>query len=158
MKFVIALFLFFLIACNNNTPKPVSGITISSDTSILSIVTDIDVYKPTAVWFTYVPVVPFDKNDRLPGPKDYYLNAILEFDKSTITELFLRSSRDIEKLITPQQAAPYKFPWIPDKLLNEIEQSAEIKEYAATKFYKGILIHGNFIIVGNKVVLILFTM
>ena len=103
-------------------------------------------------------MIPEDKNDWLAGPKDYHLEAIMEFDKSTVTELFLRSSREIDKIITPQETEGFKFSWMPDKLLKEINQLKEIKEYVANKFYRGVLVHGSFIIVGNKVVLKLFTM
>jgi hypothetical protein len=119
---------------------------------------DLSVLKPEKVWFQYGPVVPASDDDLVPGPTDYKLEAMLQFSDSSFNKLVSISAVTVIKNLKKDELLDYQFQWLTETDKKMIREAKDIVQYSADKFYKGGLIHGNYMVVNKFVFLYLYTM
>ncbi len=113
-KIYILITTILLLSCgqhkdkvdNETAKKGNFSTTISTDTSKLTNIIDIKVFKPTHVKFKYTFIGKSGQDERIsvPGPSDNYLQAILYFDTTTFKNL----KNKYYKLITFPQTSTNK--------------------------------------------------
>lgn len=108
----------------DTTKKGNISTTISTDTSRLSKLININISKPTHAKFKYVFIDNSGQNSifSTPGPSDSYLEAILYFDAITFKTLrtkYVDTSYNSPNL-TKQD---FKFKWLENDIKNELMKS-----------------------------------
>jgi hypothetical protein len=151
--------LLMLYACNNGKQliidkEPV----VYKNTDSLQKIINLSIFKPDSVAYVYKVMGNADNDDRVPGPKDYSLEAVLFYSDSMINILKGISSIKSIKELQPGEERNYQFYWMDKKILKEIGSLKNTVEYSSEKFYKGYLPYGSYIFVGNIVLLKMFTM
>ena len=132
MKILLATTAFLFLSCQQETKKHDPGTTtegnksttISTDTSQLSKIVNIQRFRPTGVKFKYVLIDNSGKGERVtvPGPSDSYLEAVLYFDSTTFNEL--RTSYFSVDYPSPgYRKEQFNFDWLDTALKNELMQS-----------------------------------
>ena len=109
---------------NDTTNKGNISTTISTDTSKLSKLIDINVFKPTHVKFKYIFIDNSGQNERLsvPGPSDNYLEAVLYFDTTTFNALRTKYFKaDYPSPNFDKQS--FNFEWLDNDIKNELMKS-----------------------------------
>jgi hypothetical protein len=109
---------------NETTKEGNVSTTISTDTSKLSNLIDIKIFKPTHVKFKYTFIDNSGQSERLtvPGPSDNYLQAILYFDTLTFKNIKA-------KYYNGDYASPnfdkqsFNFDWLDQDIKNELIKS-----------------------------------
>jgi hypothetical protein len=128
--------------------------TVSTDTSKLSKLIDIDTYKPTSVKFKYVVIDNSGQNQRLsvPGPSDNYLEGILYFD--TVTFKNLKATYFHVDYLSPNfDKTDFKFDWLDDDIKNELIKS-DTNYHGHPDFSFGLGHSGKLWLLDNKLLLI----
>jgi hypothetical protein len=146
-------------ACNNGKQliidrEPV----VYKNTDSLQKIIDLSIFKPDSVAYVYKVMGDADNDSRVPGPKDYDLEAVLFYNDSTINILKGISSIKNIKELQPGVERNYQFYWMDKKIIEQVSSLKNTVEYSSEKFYKGYLPYGNYIIVGNIVLLHMYTM
>jgi hypothetical protein len=127
--------------------------TISTDSSKLSKLIDISIYKPTSVKFKYIFIDNSGQNERLsvPGPSDNYLEGILYFDTTTFKNLRAKyfnvddSSPNLDKTY-------FNFDWLDDDIKNELIKS-DTNYHGHPDFFLGLGHSGKLWLLDNKLLL-----
>lgn len=132
-------------------------VSVSDNKEELANIIDLSVFNPVSVQYVYRTTVKQTKEDRIPGPTDYILEAALTFDDSTLNLLKGISSIKEVKTLQPAEAERYYFSWLDKETMKKVKSEGETVQYSADKFYKGVLIHGSYIFRGNMILLSLFT-
>ena len=128
----LLVLIFSLASCNqsiekndNETTKEGNlSSTISADTSKLSRLINLKVYKPTKVKFKYVFIDNSGQDKRLsvPGPSDYDLQAILYFDSNTYKNIKSKYS-STEDLSANLKKEDFNFEWLDKEIKDELTAS-----------------------------------
>jgi hypothetical protein len=155
------IFLVAIWGCNNTKQviierEPMVYYNIDSLQKII----DLSVFKPDSATYVYYTYGDENDNNRVPGPKDYTLEAILFYSDSVINKLKgISSIKTIKELKTRYEIEmKYRFLWADRDILKESGSPNKTIEYSSDKFYKGALPYGSYIIIGNVVLLKMFTM
>jgi hypothetical protein len=100
--------------------------TISTDINKLGKILDFKIYKPTKVKFKYTYIDNSGQNERLsvPGPSEYYLQAILYFDSLTF-EKYLDYDRHADYPSPNFNKDEFQFDWLDKEILTELNDSSE---------------------------------
>jgi hypothetical protein len=162
--FITAILTFIISACqrqNNKTEHNYlsNSPTISTNIQELGKLIDIEKYKPIKIAFRY-HVQGEKNNDRVtvPGPTDYALEAVLYFDTATYHHLIY----DNMKVSTVNQdyfnKKDYEFGWLDKDIADEIENLMPAYRDEPPQFFMRYpLIHGGYLLLGDKIVLRLYT-
>jgi len=94
---------------------------VSTDTAKLSKLIDIATHKPMHVKFKYVFFDNSGKDKRvtIPGPSDYYLQAVLQFDSSTFKNLEDKYY-NVDYLPPYYDRQTFKFDWLDNDTRQEL--------------------------------------
>jgi hypothetical protein len=157
------VFLFIFIACIygcNNSKQVIidKESEVNKNTDSLKKIIDLHILKPDSVAYVYKTMGGAGAENSIPGPKDYNLEAVLFYSDSMINILKGISSIKSIKELQPGDKTKYQFYWMDKKITEQINSLKNTVEYSSEKFYKGYLPYGNYIIVGNIVLLKMFTM
>ncbi len=155
-KIFFYLLLLFSFACNNSNPlkNGKEKITVSKNKKELEKIISLKVFNPRSVEFVYKPMGTQTENDRVPGPTDYMLQAVLYFD---ITDNVHRQGcSPIEQ--SQSSRDDFNFEWLPDDVRKELlKDSDTTRGYQASCFYKGVLMHGSYYYLRGMILVLLFT-
>jgi hypothetical protein len=169
LKYILAFLvpICILQSCNPKTDK-VSEEIVKNDSTETSknvaktILTDIDklgklldfsTYKPTAVEFKYTSMDNSGHNDRIsvPGPSDYFLEALLYFDSTTM-EKFFEFDRYAEYDAPNFKKEEFNFDWLSDEVQKELMNSNP-KYHGHPDFFFGTQANGKSWYLGNKILI-----
>lgn len=103
---------------NKNDTKNVEE--ISENINQLEKILDFSIYRPEKVKYKYIFMDNSGKNQRLtvPGPSDYYLEALLEFDSITFNKM-----NDFEREEQFHNKEEFNFEWLSKSLKKELNNS-----------------------------------
>jgi hypothetical protein len=158
-KIACLIFIVISVSCKNGKQiiidrEPVVYKNIDSLKKII----DLSVFIPDSVAYVYKVMGNADNDSRVPGPKDYNLEAILFYSDSIINMLKAVSTIKSTKELQPASVINYQFYWMDKKILKEVVALKNSIEFSSEKFYKGYLPNGSYIIVGSIVLLKMYTM
>lgn len=94
--------------------------------------------------------------ERVPGPTDYTLQAIMNFDKKDIQEIKHQYSL-LSISYKQRDIHAYKFDWLPKNYIIDVDSSMDAVTYLPSFFKAEPLINGGFIINKNDILLQLYT-
>ncbi|MBU2929955.1 hypothetical protein [Winogradskyella psychrotolerans] len=122
-KKLIVLLTFLGVFCCKESSKNITEMT-SSDIEKLDKLLNFEKFRPTKVKFKYVFIDNSGQNERLsvPGPSDYYLEALLEFDSITFTKM-KAIEKDMEWIEQNHQKEAFNFEWLPQHIQQELDTS-----------------------------------
>jgi hypothetical protein len=127
--------------------------TISTDTSKLSKIIDINIFKPTKAKFKYIFIDNSGQNERLPvpGPSDNYLEAVLYFD--TVTFKTLKTKYFSENYHSPNlDKRNFNFEWLDKDIKIELMKS-DANYQGHPDFFLGLGQLGKLWLLENKLLL-----
>jgi hypothetical protein len=160
--FYIIITTFLLLSCgqkkskeDNETSKAGNiSTTISSDTSKLSKLINIDAFRPTQVKFKYIFIDNSGQNERLsvPGPSDNYLEAVLYFDTTTFKALRTKYF-DADYLSSNFDKLSFNFEWLDNDIKKELMKS-DTNYHGHPDFFLGLGHSGKLWFLDNKLLLI----
>lgn len=156
-KVIIMILSFTLfLGCNfqqKNIPGK-DGIIISTDKNELAKLITLQEFNPRSAEFVYASKGKHSERDPVPGPTDYRLEAVLYF-KST-DNAHRKGCAPFEE--SQFSRDDFNFSWLADDVREELlKTDAGTKGYVASCFYKGVLMHGSYFYLKNKILLVLFT-
>ncbi len=98
--------------------------TISTDINLLGKLLDLTTYKPIEVKFKFTFIDNSAQNDRIsvPGPSDYYLEAILYFDSLTFVKI-KDFEKNLEWMEQNYKKEEFNFEWLSNDLQNQLMNS-----------------------------------
>ena len=98
--------------------------TISTDIGKLGRLLDFTIYKPTKVKFKYIYADNSGESQRLtvPGPSDYYLQALLYFDSLTFAK-FRDFDKNADYPSPDYNRQTFMFEWLDEEVKNELSQT-----------------------------------
>jgi len=161
-KNVLTLLLpLLLFSCRQNTKETNKdtvkdgnkSTTLSSDTSKLSKIVDLTIFKPTHVKFKYVFIGNSGQNERLsvPGPSDSYLQALLYFDTATYRQL--KTKYFYADYVSPNyNKQDFNFEWLDTNTRKELLQS-DTSYHGHSDFFLGLGVKGKLWFLKDKVLL-----
>lgn len=155
-----------LVSCNFDSKKEKSRIsnkdikvdnvseTISTDIELLGSVLDFSIHRPTQVQFKYVYIDNSSQNERLsvPGPSDYYLEAILYFDDKTFSAINA-FERNLEWMEQNHNKQEFDFAWLPKSIKEELTNHNSENYKGHPDFFFGTGVHGKAWYLENKILL-----
>jgi hypothetical protein len=157
----ILILTFVLISCGQPEQAPDSdsikegnkSTTISTDTSELSRLINISVFKPVRVKFKYVLFDNSGKNERLtvPGPSDSYLEAALYFDSTTFSQLSTQYF-NVDYPSPGFYRQTFDFDWLEPELRKELMQS-DTSYHGHPDLFFGTGVRGKLWLLHNKLLL-----
>ena len=127
--------------------------TISADTSKLSKIIKIDVFKPTQAKFKYIFMDNSGQNERLsvPGPSDNYLEAVLYFETTTFNALKTKYFK--AEYPSPNfDKQSFNFEWLDNDIKNELMKS-DTNYHGHPDFFLGLGQSGKLWLLDNKLLL-----
>jgi hypothetical protein len=100
--------------------------TISTDVEELGRILNFKEYKPTKVKFkyTYIDNSGSDELLSVPGPSDYYLEAILYFDSLTFSRI-LAFDKHADFAAPNYNVQTFQFDWLDTNVLQELTHSTK---------------------------------
>jgi hypothetical protein len=159
LNIILLIFISGVLSCSNNkttTQNPKLNYSTSIDS--LKYYMQLDTFKPTSVMWRVVRPTNNDESwFSVPGPSDYKVEAILQFDTET-AERFHTIMNSAALIHTRVAIDKFWIKWLPkDHFLKDGYTS--ILAYNADPFYKSPLIHGNYLIISkNTIFICLYTM
>ncbi len=149
------LLLFFLCYCNNDSKEIIDKeIVVSTEKEKLKQLIALEQFNPISVQFSYRTAVPSDNTDRLPGPTDYVLEAVLYFDN--INNVHRNACSPVKQAQCSRDY--FDFTWMDYEIKKALMLTkSETKGYEATCFYKGGLLHGSYYYLKDMILVRLFT-
>lgn len=146
---LIPLLLVILVyACSDQSEVP----SISTDIDELKKFINLDHYQPKEVKWSYEKM-GIQSDNRVPGPDDYKLEAILVFDSATVKDL--KNNYSLLSVSIPMlHKDRFRFIWLDKKNLNELNNNNSMSIYHPSFFKKGVLMHGGFIIINETTILL----
>ena len=159
--FYIFITTILLLSCRQNKSKEHNettkagniSTTISTDTSKLSKIIIINVFKPTQAKFKYIPMDNSGQNERLsvPGLSDNYLEAVLYFDKTTFNALRTKYFKaDYPSPNFDKQS--FNFMWLDNDIKNELMKS-DTNYHGHPDFFLGLGQSSKLWLLDNKLLL-----
>ena len=145
---LIVLLGVLLQGCSDDSSVPQT----STDISELGKYINLEGHKPLQVKWSYGKLGN-QSDSRTPGPNDYRLEAMLQFDEETIEELkekYKLLSVSVRELRKEQ----FRFEWLDKKSLNKLSSSKSLFYYHPNFFKKGSLIHGGYTIIDETTILL----
>jgi hypothetical protein len=141
------------IATNELKTDNITEIT-STDIEKLSEILDFGTHKPIKVEFKYVFIDNSGQNDRLsvPGPSDYYLEAILYFNDQTFRAMNA-FELNLEWKQQHHNKQEFNFDWLPKHIIEELGNH-NIENYKGhPDFFFGTGVNGKAWYLENKILL-----
>jgi hypothetical protein len=157
-----ACYLFILLqltlSCTNADKNAADDTAIKPGTSLLQLsnIINLPALPPDSVLFSYKKMG--DASDNIPGPTDYMLEAVLFYNDTTINMVKELSNITHTDELNTEDILIYQFDWLNDDIKSSFKGLNKQAVYPADKFYKGPLLHGSYIIIGNKLFIYLHTM
>jgi hypothetical protein len=140
-KIFLFIFLADICGCNNSRQVIIErGPMVYYNIDTLQKIIYLSIFKPDSVTYVYYAYGDEDDNSRVPGPKDYNLEAILFYSDSMINKLKgISSIKTIKELQTRDEIEmKYRFFWADRDILKEAGSPNNTIEYSSEKFYKGL--------------------
>lgn len=155
----ILIFCFTLLAfgCSENThhsDKKATDIYLSKNVDSLAQHINLNRYRPDSVLWTIRKLGI--ANERVPGPTDYTLQAIMNFDKKDIQKIRHQYAL-LSTSFKQRDIHAYKFDWLPKNYIIEVDSSIDAVTYLPFFFQAEPLINGGFIINKNDILLQFYT-
>jgi hypothetical protein len=158
-KLLVIIFYTSIYACNSRHQTIIDKEPVfSKNMEALEKIIALDIFKPDSVAFVYKRVGNTDNANNIPGPSDYYLEAALFYNDSILTLLKQTTLAKDAKQLQSGGEKKYQFTWLNTNPISKTDNQKNIIEYPSSKFYKGYLPYGTYIITGNVVLLKMFTM
>jgi hypothetical protein len=159
--FLMLSITFFLnICCNNENPKNEKQTkieTYSRNIDTLKTLINLEKYAPVNVmWKISYPGKNPEERALCPGPTDYVLEAVLQFDRTTADQI--RNDYKIKSTTYKQiDINDFWFKWLPKELKIKVENKAS-QVFNPDYFVKNSLMNGNFVFLNmNTIMLKLYT-
>ena len=148
----ITILLSISICCSEKK----TTIQFSSSIDSLKHIINLDIYKPVNVMWI-IKYLGTDNSSRVPGPKDYVLEAYIQYDRKTADKIKYEYSLK-PTLYREISVKEYWFDWLPkDMLIKDLKDSSQVFEPRA--FIKSPLLNGDYIFITVNTILIkLYTM
>jgi hypothetical protein len=139
----------------NGKSKKLDNISesFSEDINELSKILDFSIYSPIKVKFKYTFIDNSGQNQRLsvPGPSDYYLEALLYFDSTTMDK-FYEFDKNAEYDSPNLKKTEFKFEWLSKEIIDELMNSSP-KYSGHPEFFFGSGVNGKAWYLENKILL-----
>ena len=155
-KIILVLLIgsIFVQSCSDGTKEKKSEtLVLNNNVDSLALLIDLTKYKPSSVIWTVKKMGI--ANDRVPGPTDYNLQALMTFDSSSINSI-KSTYRFFSVSFNPKDTSKFKFSWLPQGYVF-VEDTQDAITYEPKFFQSPFYSTGHFIINKNDILLSYYT-